>query len=294
MANRILLLNLLLLLAGAVSCSKKQAPVPPTAEDTVKHIPYGNNPQAGKYVQSGDARIYYEVYGEGPPLLLLHGDFYGYIDEFEQYYPILSRHFKVIAVGRRGHGKSEMGHTPFTEKLFADDALAALQNEKIDSALVMGFSAGATTAYYLAAHYPERVVKVVALAGALNSDGYRKGVKEDIARLNFTEIEANSREFIEGRKKLMPEPGRYGELLEQLKAYWVSGTFVEEAKARAISCPVLVVTGDRDYYYGVDVAIAIQKTIPNAQLAIIPGCDHVGLILRPEMLEATVIPFLRK
>src|SRR5690349_18739075 len=79
-----------------------------------QNIPYGDNPKAGKYVQSGDARIYYEVYGEGPPLLLLHGGYYGYISEYEPYYPDLTKNFKVIAVATRGHGRSEIGHTPLT------------------------------------------------------------------------------------------------------------------------------------------------------------------------------------
>lgn len=68
-------------------------------------IPYGNNPETGKYVVSGDARIYCETFGEGPPLLLLHGGYYCYISEFEMYLPELIKNFGVIAVATRGHGK---------------------------------------------------------------------------------------------------------------------------------------------------------------------------------------------
>src|SRR5688572_8741711 len=95
---------------------ESSATTPP--ENAEVKIPYGNNPAAGKYLQVDDAKIYYEVYGQGPPLLLLHGDFYGSIGEFEQYYPMLSKNFTVIAVGRRGHAQSEMGKQPFTVKLF--------------------------------------------------------------------------------------------------------------------------------------------------------------------------------
>jgi pimeloyl-ACP methyl ester carboxylesterase len=263
-------------------------------EDTVALVTSGNNPAAGKYVQSGDARIYYEVYGDGPPLVLLHSDFYGYIDDFEEYLPTLILQYKVIAIGKRGHGKSEMGKEPFTEALFAGDVLAVLRHEKVARATVMGFGGGATTAYYLAAHHPEQVVSVVALAGLLSSEGYRKGVKEDLARIKFRDIDANAHDFVKRRRKLMPQPQRFEELLERLKAYWLSGTFVEEDKARRISCPVLVVTGDRDYYQGMDAAIGIQKTIPGAKLAVVPGCDRPGLMLRPAMLKATVIPFLKQ
>lgn len=254
----------------------------------------GNDPTAGRYVQSGDAKIYYEVYGEGPPLVLLHSDFYGYIDDFSEYLPVLTQHYKVIAIGKRGHGKSEMGEAPFSEALFAGDVLAVLRHEQVAKAEVLGFAGGATTAYYLAANHGEHVASVVALAGVLGTDGYRRGVKEDLTRLTFSEIDANSRDFIKRRRKLMPQPQRFEELLERLKAYWLSGDFVDEDEARGISCPVMVVTGDRDYYQGLEAAIGIQKTIPGARLKIVPGCDRSGLILRSSVLKTVVVPFLKR
>lgn len=282
---------LLLAASGTFSCTgKKQAEDMSTA-DTVAVLT-GNNPVAGRYAQSGDAKIYYEVYGQGKPLVLLHSDFYGYIDDFADYIPELVKHHRVIAIGKRGHGKSEMGNAPFTEALFADDVLAVLDHEKIERAAVLGFGGGATTAYYLAAHHAKRMVKVAGLAGLLSSEGYRKGVKEDLSKLTFKQIDENSHGFVIRRRRLMPQPQRLEELLDRLKAHWLSGTFVEEAGLQRISCPVLVVTGDRDYYQGMDVAIGIQKAIPGARLKVVPGCDRAGLTLRPELLKNSIIPFL--
>ena len=65
------------------------------AQDTPS-IPYGNNPDAGHDLQVGDARIYYEIYGSGDPLVLLHGGLYGFIDEFGEVIPELSRYYTVI------------------------------------------------------------------------------------------------------------------------------------------------------------------------------------------------------
>ena len=70
-------------------------------------LPYGNNPQAGHYLDVGDAKIYYEVYGSGKPVVLLHGGVYGYIDEFEPFIKRLSETRQVICIATRGHGKSE-------------------------------------------------------------------------------------------------------------------------------------------------------------------------------------------
>ncbi|MFW9951686.1 MAG: alpha/beta fold hydrolase, partial [Candidatus Thorarchaeota archaeon] len=77
-------------------------------------IPYGNNPVVGRYIQTDDAKIYYEIYGEGEPLVLIHGSLYGYIDEFKTVLPDLTERFKVIAVALRGHGKSEIGDQDFS------------------------------------------------------------------------------------------------------------------------------------------------------------------------------------
>src|SRR5687768_14848472 len=72
-------------------------------------IPYGANPNAGKYANVGDAKIYYEVYGKGQPLVVLHGGIMGSTKEMYQFIDSLSQYYQVIAVSTRGHGKSEIG-----------------------------------------------------------------------------------------------------------------------------------------------------------------------------------------
>lgn len=77
--------------------------------DIVSKIPYGNNQNAGKYVQADDAKIYYEVYGKGAPFLVLHGGGVGCTYEMGRFIDELSKNYLVIAPSTRGHGKSEIG-----------------------------------------------------------------------------------------------------------------------------------------------------------------------------------------
>jgi pimeloyl-ACP methyl ester carboxylesterase len=135
----------------------------PALVSAQQSIPYGNNSSTGKYVTSGDA---YEVYGDGPPLLLLHG---GYISEFEKYFSDLIRNFKVIAVATRGHGRSEIGREKMSYQLFAKDAIAVLKQEKLTNVLVMGFSDGAITGLVLAADHGTYVKKLVSMGGGINT-----------------------------------------------------------------------------------------------------------------------------
>lgn len=253
---------------------------------------YGNNPQAGKYVQVADATLYYEAYGAGSPLFLLHGDTFGYISEFEQYIPLLAKHFRIIVPAMRGHGKSEIGAKEYSYKLFADDVLAIAEKEKIDRFSVMGFSAGANIAYYLAAHYPERITKLVALAGAIDTASYRPGVVERLKKNTGDDYEHMVPQLVKERKRLMPQSNSYNLLIEKLKAAWLQPVYVGQEKLKHINCPVLIVGGDRDEYMAVEQFSRIHQLIPGSQLAIMPNCNHIGLLFYPEMVRLIVLPFL--
>ncbi|MBL0743159.1 alpha/beta fold hydrolase [Chryseolinea lacunae] len=257
-------------------------------------IPYGNNPKTGKYVTSGDAKIYYEIYGEGPPLLLLHGGYYGYISEYSQYYPDLSKHFKVIAVATRGHGKSEIGHQRMTYALFAQDALAVLKKEGIEKTAVMGFSDGAITGNILAAEFPAIVTKLVSMGGPLNATMYRPEAYEQTWRTQGKTEEQNLPDFLKERKKIMPEPQRFSEWVDMLREAWMEPVWVSNEKASRIACPVLIVAGDRDDYTRTDAFVSMLQIIPTARLLVLPNSGHVSLILNPEMLRDFIIPFLEE
>jgi pimeloyl-ACP methyl ester carboxylesterase len=262
------------------------------ASTAAQQVPYGNNPAAGRYMNTADAKIYYEVYGQGRPVVLLHGGFFGYIDEYAAHIPELSKHFKVIAIASRGHGKSEIGSKPYTQELFAQDVLAVLSKESEDSVLLVGFSAGANTALYLAAHYPEKVVSVAALAGVLNNTFRQPGKLEEMKTWQYKDFRSDNAAFFAAREKLMPQPERAGESLQQLLNMWLSYALPEQA-AKNIKCPVLIVGGDRDEYAKPENFLAMYRLMPNSQLSILPNTRHTDLIFKPAIINHVVIPFLR-
>ena len=135
---------------------------------------YGSDDAAGHYVQTADAKLYYERYGEGGrPLMLLHGGEYGYTDEFGDLIREMSKSRTIIAIATRGYGRSERGTVPLSHHQFAADAAFVIHDifrngEKVD---VLGFSEGAVTAYILASSHPELVHRLVAIGGGLGSYG---------------------------------------------------------------------------------------------------------------------------
>ena len=125
---------------------------------------YGYNEDVGKYFDVGnDTKLYYEIYGQGAPLLILHGGVFGYIDEFEYLIPKLIDKYQVICLATRGHVKSDIGTEPFTFEQRANDAYKLIRLLDIEKVTVIGFSDGGLTAYKLASIYPEVVEKMVVM-----------------------------------------------------------------------------------------------------------------------------------
>ncbi len=233
-------------------------------------IPYGYNDENGDYFEVGnDTDLYYEVYGEGPPLLMLHGGVYGYIGEFENFIPLLAKKYKVICLATRGHVKSDIGHEPFTYEQRASDAYKLIKHLKLDKVTVIGFSDGGYSAYTLAANYPEVVEKMVVM-------GAGDQPKESLPSFNYNseELMATAGEYFKKRLDNMPEPKRWNESLQMLSKLYNTSVVSQEVFQK-IACPVMVMAGDQDEYSNASACVAAYEYIPKANLSIIPGCGHV-------------------
>lgn len=260
-----------------------------TPAPAAKKVSYGNNPAAGKYLDAGDAKLYYETYGSGKPILLLHGGVYGYIDEFAAFIDQLSQTNQVICLATRGHGKSEIGSTPFTWEQRADDAYKLIRSITKDSLMVLGFSDGAAAGFKLAAIHPEVVSKLVTIGFGDTPKGSRK------EKFNYSteSLMSQARSLFEDRKKLMPQPERWGQCLTWLNGLYNNDFLSKETFAK-IKCPTLIMGGDRDDYHNVDGILAASKMIPGSQLSIIPGCSHVVFFCNWPAVWESIKPFVTK
>lgn len=250
-------------------------------------VPYGNNPAAGNYFNVGDASMYYEAYGNGKPLVLLHGGVYGYIDELEYLIPKLAEQYQVICIATRGHGKSGIGTAPITYQQWVNDAYKVIRHVTADSVCVIGFSDGGFTGLKLAAEHPELVKKLVAM-GVGDRPQNRKEEKFNYTAASLLKSDSS---FFAGRLKLMPEPNRWNEhLLKLNKVYNESYMSVETFSK--IKCPVLLMNGDKDDYSSINSFINCAKAIKEAQVSIIPGCHHVIFYCNFPAVWESMKPFL--
>lgn len=248
-------------------------------------IPYGNNPKAGKYVQAGDAKIYYEVYGTGEPIVVLHGGLLGSTYEMHQFIDSLSQRFQVIAISTRGHGKSELGTEPLSIEQKAGDILAVIDAETSKPVSILGFSDGGFGGYMFASLYPERVKKLVAIGAGEQTLKLRK------MEFNTVELFQLDSGFMEQQLALMPEPDRLMELGNRIADFYNSISISKDLFEK-IQCPVLVLAGEKDQNAALATVINAYRMIPNSQLGIIPNAGHGVFLENFPAVWYSLIPFL--
>lgn len=249
-------------------------------------IPYGTNTQAGHYVQVGDAKIYYEVYGSGKPIVLLHGGIMGSIGEMAQFIDSLKSNYQVIAMATRGHGKSEIGTAQITYELKANDVMAVVNAVTKDDVLMLGFSDGAYTSYKVASMYPERVKKLIAIGAGEQIPGLRKVV------FSGQMFDPES-ELWKQKLAITPQPERIKEFWKGMENFYNTMTASKEL-FMSIKCPVLVMAGELDLNAPLPTVINAYNMIPKSQLSIIPNAGHVVFMQNFAAVWASMVPFLKE
>lgn len=259
----------------------------------------GLNDKNGRYANTGDANIYYEVYGEGKPVILLHGGF-AYIDQYKGYIPILSEKYKIIAIAHRGYGKSEIGTKEFSYRLLAEDLKTILQKESQEKAILIGFSSGAWLSYFMAIEYPEIVDKVVAMGGDLelavkneNTVNNEDANKDQVSDAELNYLSGMFEQFRPDFKKIMPQPERWDEFIENIALLWSESCIERLKDLEKIECPVLLLFGDRDPSCRPEHIAEIYRHISDAQLEIIPNAGHLDVSpFNTALLEQYILKFI--
>jgi pimeloyl-ACP methyl ester carboxylesterase len=237
-------------------------------------IAYGNNAKAGKIKQVNGITIYYEEYGSGEPLLLLHGNSSS-IQSFYAQIPELARQFRVIAMDSRMQGQSTGSDERLTYDLMANDAAALLDQLMLDSVLVLGWSDGGNIGLSLAIHHPKKVKKLAVMGANLRSD--ERAVYPEV----LNEVKSMLQE-----KSISKELRRLTELL-------LTEPNMKNTDLKVVSIPVLVMAGDYDMIRE-EHTIEIFQSLTKSQLCIFPGATHHIPWENPPLFNSTVVNFFKK
>jgi pimeloyl-ACP methyl ester carboxylesterase len=263
---------------------------------TVKsQIDYGSNPLVGKYIDVNDIKVYYEIYGTGEPLLLLHGNG-GSMESFEFQIPELSKHFQVIAVDSRGQGRSTDSDREISYALMASDMNELIDKLKLGSVNILGWSDGGNIGLELAYAHPEKVKKLITFGANFSHENYIAPFDSTIVMDKNDPLVAVTTDWLQKRAARaserpspMPEisPVTQKKLADLMEKY--PNFTVEQLKQ--INVPVLVAAGDHDLI-ALDHTVALFKNLPHAQLLVIPGATHIVLIEQPDLANSEIIKFL--
>ncbi len=254
------------------------------AEDRWMSVPApGAMPQANEegMADVNGIQMHYATFGEGDPVLLIHGGL-GHADVWANQVADLMKDHLVIVADSRGHGRSTRDDRPFGYDLMAEDYLALLDKLGIEKTDIVGWSDGGIIGLDIARKHPERIDDLFAHAANVTTDGVDPTVAEDevfngyIARMG------------EDYAKMSPTPDQYDAFVAQISEMWASQPNWSDEELAKISGPVTIALGDHDEAITREHTEYMAQVIPGAKLVILPEVSHFAMLQAPEEYNAAV------
>ena len=256
-------------------------------------IDYGSNPAAGNYADVNNIRLYYEIYGEGEPLLLLHGNG-GSIGNFIYEIPELSNHFKVIAVDSRAQGRSSDSDQEITYALMASDMAALIDKLGLGKVNVVGWSDGGNIGLELAFAHPDKVLKVVTLGANYTNENWMAPPDSTVMAPDdplILKISEFMKKVGENAQSLTPDTARIPVIRQKLENLMAKYPNFTPEQLNTINVPFLVIAGDHDMI-SLDHTVSLYRNLPMAQLFIVPHASHLVPLENPDLINREIIRFL--
>ncbi|GAB4436296.1 MAG: alpha/beta hydrolase [Anaerolineae bacterium] len=257
----------------------------------------------GQYVNVNGLKMYYEIHGEGQPLVLLHGAFSAIGTSFGKLLPELAKTRQVIAFELQGHGHTADIDRPLSYEQMADDTAAALQQLGIEKADFFGYSMGSAVVLQVAIRHPELVRKLVFASVSYKLDGLHPGLMDGLQQMTPNMMYGSP--WHEEYKQIAPRPEDFDTLFTKVMQMDKDLKDIPDETIAAIQAPALFIIGDSDIVrpehavemfrlFGGGIMGDTPEGPPDSQLAILPGTTHVTLVDRTDLLLPIIPSFLDK
>jgi pimeloyl-ACP methyl ester carboxylesterase len=245
--------------------------------------------------------MYYETYGAGQPLVLLHGAFSATGTSFGAVLPGLAQTRQVIAFELQAHGRTADIDRPLSTPQMADDVAAALRHLGIEQADILGYSMGSDVALHFVVRHPEMVRKLVLMSASYNLEGIHPGLMDGLGEMKPEMMHGSP--WHEEYTRLAPHPEDFDKLFAKKTQMDQAYQPFTPATIKAITAPTLLILGDSDLIrpehavemfrlLGGGVFGDTPAGLPDSQLAILPGTSHVSIVDRAGLLLAIIPAFL--
>jgi pimeloyl-ACP methyl ester carboxylesterase len=258
-------------------------------------------PADSGYIPVNGIKVYYEVYGTGKPIVLLHGAFMTIEGNWGQLIPELSKTRKVIAIEMQGHGHTQFSDRKFALATMASDVAGVMDHLKVDSADVVGYSMGGSVAYQLAITSPKRVTELVIISSTYKSTGWRPEVLDAFKGMK-PELFADS-PMKTAYDAVAPDKTKWTKFIEQMLNFVKEPFNMGDNNIAKLPMPVLLISGDNDGLDKVELMRTYQllgggipadmAPMPKSHLAVVPSQSHVSLMMQTKTILGYLNGFLK-
>jgi len=252
--------------------------------ETLPPTPTLPKPAQSGYAAANGIRIWYASFGRGEPVLLVHGGLAN-SNYWGHQIPELAKHYRVIVMDSRGHGRSTRDARPFGYDLMASDVLALMDFLKLPRAAIVGWSDGAILGLDVAIHHPERLTKLFAFAANSDPSGVADIAQSKVFNAYIARAE---KEYA----ALSPTPDKYKPFFAQISKMWETQPNFTAEELHGITVPVWIVDADHDEAIKRENTEFMAGAIPNAGLLIEPWVSHFSFLQDPPQFTHDVLHFL--
>jgi pimeloyl-ACP methyl ester carboxylesterase len=239
---------------------------------------------SSQYIAPDGARIYYETYGNGPPVLVMHGGL-GSIESMSYQIRALAKSHFVIAPDSRGHGRSSDSNAPLSYALMSDDMAGLIDHLKLDQVDVVGWSDGAIIGLDLAMRHPNQVNRLVAISANFNVSGLMGS--SSTTESSDTEIPPPPLHY----RLLAPDPAHWPVFYRKVVEMWQTQPHYTTSDLSHIKAPTLVIAGEFDAVRR-DHTDQLAKAIPKSQEFIVQGAGHGVPYEKSGIVNSAILRFL--
>lgn len=267
------------------------------AKDTA--VSQAIKPNESGYADINGLKMYYEVYGQGKPIVLIHGSFMNIPTNWMQVMPQLSQDRKVIVAEMQAHGRTKDIEREFSYEAMADDVSGLLKHLKTDSADILGYSMGGGVAFQFAIRHPEQLRRLVVLSGSYAHDGWWPDVEAMFGTMTGDMFKGGP--IQKQYDSLGNDPAKFNDWIKKVLSIDVK-PYDWSKEVKNIKAPIFMGLGDADgikYEHALELfrakgggKMGDLSGLPKSRLAILPGTTHIGMMVNTKLWLPMVSDFL--